>query len=116
MYAAARLAFMRCPSCGEVQDHRYKRLATGNPLQVYRISDTSVTLRCKNCSLQFTATWNAIIKHFKTLRKNSTRDSGVYERIIENIEMEMLSYGGHRASSFVHKWYNSRIHQQDRGV
>ncbi len=68
-----------CPHCGrEVQDKRYKRRSVGFATHIYRISQTSVTMECKNCKLRFCVTWNNLVKlmcrQFDDLIKNIPKE------------------------------------------
>lgn len=73
--------FLGCPICGkQVQNKKYKKKIFDNPSQVYRSSDWSLTLRCRNCQLKFTVTWlglrNALMQ-LGTLSNNPKKYAGM---------------------------------------
>lgn len=59
--------FLFCPVCRTMrQDKRNKRKAEGFTCHIYRASETSVTMECRECSLRFMVTWHSL----KTMLKN----------------------------------------------
>src|SRR3989344_937334 len=90
IYAYTHFYLGGCPYCGKfTNDRRYRSEARSPLCHVYRSSQTSVTMRCKNCRLRFTVTWKAMIEMFKNLReKDRNNDNAeVYDNIIEIIKL-----------------------------
>ena|SRR3989344_2044227 len=92
LYAYARIYLGGCPFCGKfTTDKRYRREVRRPICYVYRSSQTSVTMQCKNCHLRFTVTWNAVAEMIKNLKeKDGNRNhnnSAVYDNIIEIIRL-----------------------------
>lgn len=82
--------FLGCPHCGRFsRDRRYKSEISSSACHVYRMSSTSVTMRCRNCHLRFTVTWNAMVGMMERLKESdSDRDhSKIYDNIISVIKL-----------------------------
>lgn len=68
-YSLARIHCGYCPRCGInwIQKTKYKVQAC----HIYRTSERSFTLRCKNCGLKWTITWKSLAQALETAYKDS---------------------------------------------
>ena len=63
IYLAARLLLGYCPVCKTPAiDKRYKDKRMINSCNIYRTSETSITMQCKQCGLHFTVTWKSLAR------------------------------------------------------
>src|SRR5258708_10975318 len=63
VYKIARLALGFCPICRmDAYDKRYKNEKPIASCNIYRTSDTSITMNCKQCGLYFTVTWKSLAR------------------------------------------------------
>lgn len=90
LYAYARIYLGGCPFCGKfTNDKRYRTQVRRPICYVYRSSETSVTMQCKNCRLRFTVTWNAVTEMIKNLKEKdgNHEHSENYDNIITIIKL-----------------------------
>ncbi len=76
-----------CPICGEgIQDNRYKKKVRGTAGHIYRASETSVTIECKQCGLRWMVTWRNFVKSLRYYTDSvKNDDKRFYESMIKAI-------------------------------
>ena len=91
--------YLSCPHCGwslgqpgmgggGFPDKRYKKEINGFIARIYRASETSITMECKNCKMKFNVTWRNFRKLFENLivNTNEERHREHYKNYIEILD------------------------------
>lgn len=97
--------YLGCPFHSHMS--KDKRLKKGIPFpfkpscHVYRISNYSVTMRCRNCKLKFTVTWRNLRQFLENLSKERPDEKFDHDRLIKWIDM-YFSYASEKNSKWIY--------------